>query len=390
MDAYFQQLNIDLKRNGEGVPQLIIDEKNLLHNLSIVQTALFGASHLKARLVVKSLACLELLKKISSELDTQRFMVFHVKHIQNVLDTFIDADILLGKPIPIQAIEKLQVVLQQDQLDKIQWLVDTPYRIKQFLELAKKYNIQFRLNIELDVGLHRGGVENFQVLGEMLDLIALNPKFLQFSGFMGYDAHVTKVPEIIKKSQNAYAISQQLYQEYIDYLKQNYSQLMHDGLCFNGGGSPTFGFHVKHSVCNDLSFGSMLLKPSDFDHSTLNALLPALWIATPVLKVLEKTQLPSMGLINKLPQLTQAVFIYGGYWMAQYIYPKGSQPHRLYGRSSNQELVCIPKKIPILVDDYIFLRPTQSEAIIPQFECSSLYTKTQTNKSFESWENFRD
>ncbi len=57
--------------------------------------------------------------------------------------------------------------------------------------------------------------------------------------------------------------------------------------CWNGGGSPSFSFHCQQSVCNEvLSFGSMLLKPADFELKNLHAFQSALWIATPVLKVL--------------------------------------------------------------------------------------------------------
>ncbi len=36
------------------------------------------------------------------------------------------------------------------------------------------------------------------------------------------------------------------------------------------------------------------------------------------------------------------------------VYPQGSQPHGLYGRSSNQEPVQIPQTSSIEVDDYVF------------------------------------
>ena len=130
----------------------------------------------------------------------------------------------------------------------------------------------------------------------------------------------------------------------------------------------------------------MLLKPSDFDSEFLLGLQPALWIAAPVLKVLPYTQLPSMALLNKLPHSAKAVFIYGGYWMANYVYPEQSHPHLLYGRSSNQELVNVPKNCDIAVDDFVFLRPSQSEAIITQFAELNLYKNAQ----FESWQTFRD
>lgn len=80
--------------------------------------------------------------------------------------------------------------------------------------------------------------------------------------------------------------------------------------------------HCQQSVCNDLAFGSMLLKPSDFDLENLSALSCALWIAAPILKVLPCSQIPGLELLNYLPHQYKAVFIYGGYWRADYIYPE--------------------------------------------------------------------
>ena len=39
-----------------------------------------------------------------------------------------------------------------------------------------------------------------------------------------------------------------------------------------------------------------------------------------------------------------------------------------------------------ITDDFVFLRPSQSEAIIPQFAQLNLYKSAQ----FESWQTFRD
>lgn len=106
----------------------------------------------------------------------------------------------------------------------------------------------------------------------------------------------------------------------------------------------------------------------------------------PVLKVLPFTQLPSMAVLDKLPHKCKALFIYGGYWMANYVYPDQAHTHVLYGRSSNQELINVPKNCDTQVDDFVFLRPTQSEAIIPQFSNLMLYKKNR----FESWQTFRE
>ncbi|MBO3657224.1 alanine racemase [Acinetobacter haemolyticus] len=386
LDHYFKQLNLDLKKQGIAIPQLIVDEAALKQNIQHVQIRLAHAQHLKARLVVKSLASLDLLKLLSEQIDTQRFMVFHQPHIISILENFADADILLGKPMPAQVVHQFFEQYMEWSTAKIQWLIDTKVRLQQYLGIAKKYSICLDINIEIDVGLHRGGVQTTQQFTEILALIQQYPQYLKLSGLMGYDAHVTKVPAIIKKPELAYQSSQQTYANYQQLIQKQFPTLWHDELCFNGGGSPTFSFHTTESVCNDLSFGSMLLKPSDFDHDLLQALQPALWIAAPVLKVLPFTQLPSMAVLDKLPHKCKALFIYGGYWMANYVYPDQAHTHVLYGRSSNQELINVPKNCDTQVDDFVFLRPTQSEAIIPQFSNLMLYKKNR----FESWQTFRE
>ena len=106
LDHYFKQLNLDLKKQGIATPQLIVDEAALKQNIQHVQIRLAHAQHLKARLVVKSLASLDLLKLLSEQIDTQRFMVFHQPHIVSILENFADADILLGKPMPAQVVHQ--------------------------------------------------------------------------------------------------------------------------------------------------------------------------------------------------------------------------------------------------------------------------------------------
>lgn len=386
LDHYFKQLNFDLKKQGIATPQLIVDAAALTQNIQHVQLRLSHALHLKARLVVKSLASLDLLKLLSEQLNTQRFMVFHQPHIISILENFAEADILLGKPMPAQTVRHFFEQHAEWSNAKIQWLIDTKQRLQQYLEIAQLYSLCLDVNIEIDVGLHRGGVQSIQQLTEILKLIQQYPQYLKLSGLMGYDAHVTKIPAMIKKPELAYQSSQQTYANCQRLIQKQFPILWNDELCFNGGGSPTFSFHTTESVCNDLSFGSMLLKPSDFDSDFLRALQPALWIAAPVLKILPFTQLPSMSLLDKLPHKYKALFIYGGYWLANYVYPKQAHPHALYGRSSNQELVNVPKYSDIQVDDFVFLRPTQSEAIIPQFSELKLYQQ----HVFETWQTFRE
>ena len=385
---YFQQLTRDLQQQGTGTPQLILDLAQYQQNLEIVQAKI--PAQLKPRLVVKSLASIPLLKLASEKLNTRRFMVFHLPHLLEMMRAFEQADILLGKPMPIHAVQGFyQNVPEQNKINdqvNIQWLIDDVERLKQYLQLAQELYLSLNLNIEIDVGLHRGGVQNQSEFIALLKLIQHNAAYLKLSGLMGYDAHVAKLPKILKSPDKSYQQSQQMYQQYKTILQQQFPDLWHEGLCFNGGGSPTFMQHCQQSVCNDLAFGSMLLKPSDFDLDNLSALKCALWIAAPILKVLPYSQIPGLEMLNHLPHRHKALFIYGGYWQADYIYPEKSQPHLLYGRSSNQEMLQVPRQCDIHVDDYVFLRPTQSEAIIPQFAQLYVYVEGK----FIQWQTFRE
>lgn len=49
-------------------------------------------------------------------------------------------------------------------------------------------------------------------------------------------------------------------------------------------------------------------------------------------------------------------------------------------------MLLVPKSCEIDRDDYVFLRPTQSEAIILQF--TQLYAYAQGK--FEAWDSFRE
>lgn len=49
-------------------------------------------------------------------------------------------------------------------------------------------------------------------------------------------------------------------------------------------------------------------------------------------------------------------------------------------------MLLVPKSCELKVDDYVFLRPTQSEAIIPQFSQLYVYAKRQ----FEAWQTLRE
>ena len=59
--------------------------------------------------------------------------------------------------------------------------------------------------------------------------------------------------------------------------------------------------------------------------------------------------------------------------MADPCYPAGTHQVKLHGRSSNQELYGFPANTEIKEDDFIFLRPKQSESVFEQFGFIAVY-----------------
>ncbi|MCA0342360.1 MAG: DSD1 family PLP-dependent enzyme, partial [Proteobacteria bacterium] len=60
-------------------------------------------------------------------------------------------------------------------------------------------------------------------------------------------------------------------------------------------------------------------------------------------------------------------YIYGGKWMAKPVFPSGMKVNGTMGFSTNQQFFELPPDSPAAVDDYAFLRPTQSEFVLQQF-----------------------
>lgn len=102
--AYFEALNRELIQAGTGQAQLLLDLDRLDANLAALQAQLNAQCQM--RIVVKSLASPELLQYISQRLPSQRFMLFHFPHLKQIQTLFPQGDILLGKPMPIQALQR--------------------------------------------------------------------------------------------------------------------------------------------------------------------------------------------------------------------------------------------------------------------------------------------
>ncbi|WDE09882.1 alanine racemase [Thalassomonas haliotis] len=371
---YFDQLNKSLKRDGSYVPSMLVDLDALDENIRVLKSTLNPETDF--RLVAKSLPSPQLLGYVMEKANTNKLMVFHQPFLSQIARDYPHSDLLLGKPMPVKAAQRFYQLQEAspafDAQSQLQWLIDSESRLNQYLALAKQLSVKMRINIELDVGLHRGGVQSLGELDRLLTLIEENGEQLSFAGFMGYDAHVVKVPGVLKSQQQAFEDSQEFYRASIERLYQRLPGLKSQSLCFNGAGSPTLALHRENTVANELSAGSCLVKPSTFDVPTLAQFQPAAYIATPVLKKMAGTRLPSAEFARDLfsmwdKNMQQTFFIYGGNWQANYESPQGLQDNRLYGQSTNQQIVNGSDKVNLFVDDHVFLRPAQSEAVFLQF-----------------------
>lgn len=371
---YFKALNQELRVHGPYRPALLLDLDQLDKNLQLLNSMIRpGVDY---RIVAKSLPSPQLLGHIMASANTHKLMVFHQPFLNHIAEKFPEADVLMGKPMPVKAAEKfyeLHKTSAEFQADRqLQWLIDSESRLLQYQQLAQQLNVKMRINIEIDVGLHRGGLENPKQLKAMLETILADPEHLEFSGLMGYDPHVVKLPSILKSPEQAYQESQAIYQGFIDLIRKQFPQITVASLCLNGAGSPTVALHSKGSVINDISAGSCLVKPVDFDINTLAGFKPAAFIASPVLKKMPGTKLPAAEVAKYLlgrwdANMQQTFFIYGGKWLADYESPAGLQGNALFGTSTNQQIVNGSNQIDLDVDDHVFLRPKQSEFVFLQF-----------------------
>ncbi len=220
----------------------------------------------------------------------------------------------------------------------------------------------------------------------MLQMIKDDP-LLEFGGLMGYDAHVAKIPHSLQA--DALQHAKAVYQDMKDAALQTFKPA-HQGRnwVLNAAGSPTYRLHDGTGAANEVAIGSAFVKPSDFDTPLLEPLQAACFIATPVLKAGRSFAMPygvqALGSLARSwdPNSEQAYFVYGGNWLADPVSPPGLSESKLYGTSSNQQLLQGSGLQQLKPDDWIFMRPRQSEAVFTQFGAIAVM---EAGKVVEYW-----
>lgn len=360
MSAYFATLSQALKQAGIFQPCLVLDRDRLDSNIALVKDRLDPG--LAVRLVDKSLACLPLLSHIGKTLGTDRFMTFHLPISAAVLNAFPHADLLYGKPMPVSAARAVLVKGDAD-WSRVCWLVDSDERLAEYGALAAELAIELRIAFEVDVGLHRGGFAKPEALSRALKMLPAHTG-LRCEGVMAYEAHAPHIPGLFGGPDRALARASEQAADFVARLGADQRSIL------NIGGSKTALLH-HGGIANEVSMGSAFVLPSDFDTPGLGGFQPAAFIATPILKVVEP-MLPGPPAVSRLLQALgrfprKGCYLYGGKWMAEPVSPQGMKTNGLLGLSSNQQFMGLPADAAVMPGDHVFLRPTQSEAVLQQF-----------------------
>ncbi|WP_257283751.1 alanine racemase [Endozoicomonas sp. SESOKO1] len=371
---YFQDMGQSLKKAGLCSPTLVIDKRRLDYNINQLLKVI--GQGFQYRIVAKSLPSIPLLRYIMERTGTRRLMSFHIPFLIHLVDNIPEADVLLGKPMPISAVRYFYHWQQQQSCgfrpeSQLQWLVDSLARLQEYHAFARDNDLQLQINLEINIGLNRGGFSDLSEFQLALELLK-DSDYLSLSGLMGYEAHITKIPVLLGGPETAFRTAMSRYREFTGQIQKVFVHQALERLCLNAGGSTTYPLYRDNTLINEIATASALVKPTDFDVFTLNHHSPAAFIAAPVIKDVHKPNLPMASGISALLRMVglspqRAAFIYGGNWLASPCYPAGSKRSGLLGHSSNQELYEIHKDHPIQRDDFMFFRPSQSEAVFLQF-----------------------
>ncbi|HPF24788.1 MAG TPA: alanine racemase [Hyphomonas sp.] len=377
-DPYFLSMQAALVGAGIAWPTLVIDRARLSENIRTLKTHL--PAGMGYRIVAKSLPSIRLLSHIRALAGTDRLMTFNQPMLSRLSVDMPEASQLLGKPLPVRAAKHYFETLPADATgaaDNIKWLIDTPERLQQYTALAEETGRTLKLVLELDVGLHRGGFDPGPALAATIEAIQAH-KQLEFCGFMGYEPHIPSLPTTFGWRDKALKGAWDTYIAALDQARTLVGSDAFEGLTRNAAGSPTYRYYQTTDIANEVSAGSCLVKPTHFDTELLEPHKPASFIATPVIKSFDKTRLPGLEFADGAtaawnPNSRKTVFIHGGHWLADPVDPPGLEYNKTFGRSSNQEMLNGGPDLSIRPDEFVFLRPQQSEALFLQFGDIAVY-----------------
>ena len=368
-DLYFAALQAALKRAGVAQPTLVVDRQRLAANIETIRGQL-APSGLALRVVSKSLPAPALLDAVLAGTGADRLMVFNGVMLDEMAERHPGADVLTGRPLPAAQVDGFERRHANSAAPaaRPQWLADSARRLRQYAEIARAADQPFKVNLEIDVGLHRGGLPDLAALAEAVDLVKAEP-LMQVTGLMGYDPHVVGAPD----PQAEEAVVQARYAAAVKLLAEKLGDI--SGMTLNSAGSPTYALHLAVTAANEVSIGSAFVKPAHFDLPTLRSLQPAAFIAQPVLKVMDPAGFPRREALTAAyhrldPNSVRGFFLYGGYGDARPVSPPGLRFSAIWGGRGMLEG---STNVKLAEDDFVFMRPTESEGVLLQFGDIAVY-----------------
>ncbi len=368
-DAYFAGLQAALKRAGVAQPTLVVDRQRLAANVETVRGQL-APSGLALRVVSKSLPAPALLDAVLAGTGADRLMVFNGVMLDEMAERHPQADVLTGRPLPAAQVADFvrRHANSAAPAARPQWLADSPRRMAQYAEIARAADAPIKVNLEIDVGLHRGGLRDLAALAEAIDLVKAEPR-VTITGLMGYDPQVMGAADPRAEE----ALVQQRYAAAVKLLADKLGDV--SSMTLNSAGSPTYALHLAGTAANEVSIGSAFVKPTHFDLPTLKPLQPAAYIAQPVLKVMNPAIFPRREALTDAlhrldPNSARGFFLYGGYGDARPVSPPGLKFSAIWGGRGMLEGSA---KVALGEDDFVFMRPTESEGVFLQFGDIAVY-----------------
>ena len=398
---YFAQMNAALRAQRGGASAGIIDLDRLDNNMAVVRKTL--GNDFKLRIVTKSLPSIELLRYLMDKGNTNRLMLFSEPFIGEVLSNFNpdSVDVLLGKPIPVDAFVRLT---EKKGWTTVNWLVDTKQRLNEYIAIAKQKDTLVKLSLEIDVGLHRGGFETPAELGEAVEIIKQNNRYVRLTGLMGYDGHVPFVPFYINKERTikkAFVKVQNLYTAFVDELKKHYDAQYISTLTFNSGGTHTYFYYPAFksiTPVNDIAMGSGFVCPAQFPELLALGHQPALFLSSPVLKKIETSKLPHAEKLSPLvnfwdPNLKVSYYMLGGGWPGEPVAPAGLKKNYFWDENDlgysnllpNQAILSSSDENNLNVGDFVFSHAWEGDGMLA-FKHIELYRQP---KIVGEWDTYK-
>lgn len=330
----------------------VVDLQRFDNNLA--QARKLVAPGMAIRLVAKSLPCLVLLRRAAEALGTDRLMTFSDQMLTALLKEAPEFGHLIGKPFPVDIAAQV-IAGQPEAVDKVHWLLDTRERIAEYAKLSRRIGRPLNVALEVNIGLNRGGIAPDDLASLVL------PMELRVTALMAYEVHIASLPALLRRRERR-RITAGLASV------AAYASRVGPEVIVNIAGSQTFDRYGTADA-TEVSFGSILVKPGDFEIPGREGFHRAAFLATRILKYLPGNPIPGIGHLRRLlpSNARSQIGIWGGYWKADPLHPAGYRYSRVFGRSTNQEIWTGPLLSHNPVGTYAVLHPRQSEAVLDQF-----------------------